>query len=267
MSKSLSLVAAGASASLIQFGTSLVAKATNNAVTASVASVVSANSVVVGSETPAGVHTTVTLGSKATSELYSGTKGLVVRAVLPGGSDDLPLRDAVDVLPSAGIASDAENTKASESYKKSAKVAAQLAKASGATKVTLVLKQQTKFAVLNKLFTDAATEVFGAQGVSVDIQPTANVANQLIMFPETAGVFFTNDNTATDNVELAFASVLGTSRTFYTDSSSISGGHSQKTVAIAVADTLRAIGFASEAAKIDSAIAKAKTSADILSGI
>jgi hypothetical protein len=60
---------------------------------------------------------------------------------------------------------------------------------------------------------------------------------------------------------------LGSSRTFFTDSGSVSGGHSQKTVAVAVADTLRAIGFASEAAKIDGAIAKAKTSADILNGL
>jgi hypothetical protein len=267
MSKTVSIVAAGASASLVQFGSSLIAKATNNAVAGAVAAAIGTNSVVFGSETPAGVHTTVTQGTKATNELYAGTKAVVVRAVLPGGSDDLPLREALDVLPNANIGSDAEIAKASESYKKSAKVAAQLAKASGATKVTLVLKQATKYATLNKVFTDAATEVFNASGVLVDVQPTPVVTNQLIMFPESAGVFFTNDNVATDNVELAFASLLGSSRTFFTDSGSVSGGHSQKTVAVAVADTLRAIGFASEAAKIDGAIAKAKTSADILNGL
>ena len=267
MSKSVSIVAAGASASLVQFGSSIVSKATNNAVTASVASALSANAVVIGSDAPLGVHTSVTQGSKATSELYAGVKTVVVRAILPGANEDLPLRDAVDVLPGAGIGADAEHAKASESYKKSAKVAAQFAKASGATRVTLMLKQQTKFANLNKLFQDAATEVFGAQAISVEVQPTAAVANQLVMFPETVGIVFTNDNGATDNVEQAFASIAGTSRTYFTDSGSANAGHSQKTVAVAVADTLRAIGFANEAAKIDAAIAKAKSSADILSAL
>ena len=254
MSKSVSIVAAGASASLVQFGSSIVSKATNNAVTASVASALSANAVVIGSDAPLGVHTSVTQGSKATSELYAGVKTVVVRAILPGANEDLPLRDAVDVLPGAGIGADAEHAKASESYKKSAKV-------------TLMLKQQTKFANLNKLFQDAATEVFGAQAISVEVQPTAAVANQLVMFPETVGIVFTNDNGATDNVEQAFASIAGTSRTYFTDSGSANAGHSQKTVAVAVADTLRAIGFANEAAKIDAAIAKAKSSADILSAL
>jgi hypothetical protein len=267
MSKTVSIVAAGASASLLQFGASLISKATNNAVQSQTAAAVSANAVVVGSETPAGVHTTVTQAAKATNELYAGTKGVVVRAVLPGGAEDLPLRDAVDILPGAGIAADAEFAKAADSYKKSAKVAAQLAKAAGSSKVTLVLKQATKYANLNKIFTEAAQEVFSGSGIAFDVQNTAAVTNQLTLFPETAGVFFTNDNVATDNVELAFASLTGTSRTFYTDSASVVGGHSQKTVAVAVADTLRAIGFAGEAAKIDGAISKAKTSADILSGL
>jgi hypothetical protein len=267
MSKIVSIVAAGAPASLLQFGTALIAKATNSAVSGAVSATVSANAVVVGSETPAGVHTTVTQGAKATNELYAGVKATVVRAVLPGSQDDLPLRDAVDVLPSAGIASDAENAKAAESYKKSARIALQLAKSSGASKVTVVIKQASKFTNLNKVFTDAATEVLGTGGVLIDVQATPAAAQQLIMFPESAGVILTNDGTATDNLELAFAAVLGTSRTFYTDAVQVSGGHSQKTVAIAVADSLRGLGFAAEAAKIDGAIAKAKTSAEILSGL
>jgi hypothetical protein len=263
MSKSIAVVAVGA-ASLQQLAASLIGKATKGAANAVSASTAASNAVVVGA-TPRGAHTAVTCTSPSNGP-YAGVKTTFVRAILPRGADDvLQLRDAVDVLPSAGANADAEAQAAKESYVKSAKIVAELVKNTRASKVTLVLKQQTKFAENNRIFTEAAKEVLDAQGIHSEIVSTATAANTLVLFPETLGVVFTNDTPSTENVELAFAGLLGgAARRFYTeDGGNAFGGHSSKSVAHAVAQSLRCNGFTAEAKALEDAAAQSKSGKDL----
>lgn len=265
MSKTVSVVAAGAAASLQQFAASVISKVGATAATASSADAV--NAVIVGSEAPRGVHTSVTKG--ATDTIYAGVKTTIVRAILPRGADDsLQLRDAVDILPSSGINADSEFDAAVASYKKSAAIAVEAAKAQKASKISIVLKQQTKFAENNRVFQQAAKEVVEAAGIHCEVLTTAAATNALLLFPETLSVVLTNDTPAADNIEQAFAGVTGSSRVFYTDKNTqVPAGHSTKTVATAVAETLKGLGLATEAKKIESAVAKAKSSKDILASL
>lgn len=268
MSKSISIVAAGAAASLQQFASTLVAKAAGTAVAVASASTAdAANAVVIGSEVPRGVHTSVVSGAK--DGLYSGIKTVVVRAVLPRAAEDsLQVADAVDALPAAGINAEAEFETALASYKKSAAVAVEAAKAQKVSKISLVLKQQTKFTQNNRLFQQAAKEVVEAAGLHYEVLSTAAATNALIVFPETLSVVFTNDTPAADNIELAFAGVSGSTRTLYTEKGAkVIAGHSSQTVAAAVAETLKGLGLVNEAKKIEAAVAKAKSGKDIINSL
>lgn len=265
MSKSVSILAAGATASLQQFATSLVSKATGTA--AAAAASVDAANIVIGSDAPRGVHTSVVGG--ATDALYSGVKTTLVRAILPRGADDsLQLREAVDALPGAGINAESELEAAKASYRKSADIAVQVAKAQNSAKIVLALKQQTKFANSNRLFQEAAKEAAEAAGISVEVLSTAAATNTLVLFPETVPVVFTNDTVAADNIELAFAGITGSSRSYYTDKGLIvAAANGNKSVAAAVAQSLKGLGLAAEAKKIEVAAAKAKSSKDILASL
>lgn len=256
MSKQLTVVAAGASAGLQAFAASLLSKVAVKPVNADA---IAANAVVIGAESPAGAHTCVTSGAGA-SGIYAGIKTTIVRAVLPkGDANTLPLRDAVDVLPSAGIDAAAEVAAARAAFAESAKVAVQVAKAAGEKKVTLVVKQQSKYAQLNDIFASVAKEVIeeGA-GLATETLGTAQATNALVMFPETLGVVFTADTPAAESIEQAFAGVAGSLvRTFHAGNGvAASAGHSTTTVAKAVATSLKGLGLTAEAAKIEAALAK-----------
>lgn len=268
MSKTVSIVAAGAAASLQQFASAVVAKATGNAVSAVVgADVDAANAVVIGADTPRGVHTSVVTG--ASDALYAGVKATIVRAILPRSADDsLPLRDAVDVLPASGINSDAELDAAQASYRKSAAIAVETAKANKASKLTVALKQQSKYVINNRVFQQAAKEAAEAAGLGMEVVTTAAATNALLMFPESVGVVFTNDNPTAENLELAFAGVASAQRTLYTEKGGkVSASHGGKAVASAVAQTLKGLGLANEAKKIEAAVAKAKSGAEVLANL
>lgn len=265
MSKSVSILAAGATASLQQFASTLISKTTGSAAVAAASADVA--NIAIGSDAPRGVHTSVV--ANPTDALYSKVNATLVRAVLPRGAEDsLQLRDAIDVLPGAGINADAEIESAKASFRKSAAIAVQFAKAQKAGKLVLAIKQQTKFSNSNALFQEAAKEVAEAAGLSVEVVSTAVATNTLVLFPETVQVVFTNDNATTDNLELAFAGVTGGSRTLYTEGGAkIAAAHGNKGVAVAVAETLKGLGLVNEAKKIESAVAKAKSSKDILAAL
>ncbi|ESL08488.1 hypothetical protein TRSC58_03809 [Trypanosoma rangeli SC58] len=268
MSKRLSVVSAGASAALLQAATAIVNKATAGKFSATTASVAEKHAVVVGPETPAGVHTSVTVVPVSPDPAYAGVKTVLVRAVLPRSSPGkVQLRDALDVFTTAGISVDAEVQVATESFKKSAEVAVTNAKAIGVNRVTLVMKQATKYNNLNDLFRKVATETIEAAGMAAEVQGTAVAANRLLMYPESLGVVLLNDVSSAEKIELAFAGVVGgASRTYHTVSGDkVSAGHSFKSVALAVAQELQALGMGSEAQKLEAAAAKNPRA--ILSGL
>lgn len=215
----------------------------------------------VGAESPAGAHTAVTeLGSANGGALYKGVKAAFVRSVLPRTAEaPVALRDALDVYPASGINCDAEIAAAKASMKKTADVAVALAKSKGFSKVTVLSKNQSKYANLNALWTDVVQESAAASGVTVEVALSAPAANNLIMFPENAGVVVAADTTTAENVEAAFAGILGgVERKFYLDNgATVLGGNSVASVANAVASALSAQGLTAEAKKIQDAIAKA----------
>lgn len=262
MSKTLTVVAAGAPASLVSFATTLVGKATKNSVAVKQAAAAASGAVVVGAEAPAGVHTSVVSATGA--GIYEGVKATVVRAVLPKkGDDELPLRDAIDVM--GGSLTEADLATATASFKRSAKAAVDAAKEGGHKKVTIMVKQQSAFANLNKIFVDAAKSTVEAAGLAVEVAPTSVVTNRLIMFPESAGVVLTNDTPSTANVEKAFAGVVGGApASLLTEDGAAFGGHSTNSVATAVASALKGLGFTAEAAIITKAVAASKSEQEIL---
>ncbi|RNF25669.1 uncharacterized protein Tco025E_02051 [Trypanosoma conorhini] len=268
MSKQLSVVSAGASAALLQAATAIVNKATAGKLSATAASVAEKHAVVVGPETPAGVHTSVTTAPASPDPAYAGVKTVLVRAVLPRSSPEkVQLRDALDVFPSAGISMDAEVQAATDSFKKSAEVAVANARRIGVNRVTLVLKQATKYNNVNDLFRKVSTEAIEAAGMTTEVQNTSVVTNQLLVHPESLGVVLLNDVSLTEKIELAYAGAMGgASRTYHTVSGNkVSAGHSFKSVALAVAQELRELGMGSEAEKLE--LAAAKNPRAVLSGL
>lgn len=266
MSKQLTVVAAGASAGLQAFASSLLGKV---AVKAVPSEVVTANAVVIGSESPAGAHTCVTSGTAAAGP-YAGITTVLVRAVLPkGDAHNLPLRDAVDILPSTGIDATAEIQAARASFAQSAKVAAEIAAKAGEKKVTLVVKQQSKYAQLNDIFAQVAKEVIeDGAGIATEIVGSAQATNTLVMFPEGLGVVFTADTPAAESIEQAFAGIAGgLVRTYHAGSGVAAAGHSTKTVAKACAASLKALGLTAEAGKIEAAAAAKESGNDILAAL
>merc|ERR1712146_576120 len=145
---------------------------------------------------------------------------------------------------------------------KSATEAASLAKSNG-TKVTVLVKQATKHAVLNKLFEEAITDACSAAGVAVEFVGSAQVSNALVMAPETLGVVAAADTQTAENTELMYSGLVGgVSRTFISADARVAGGHSENSVAYACADALRNMGLTAEAKKIEAAVAKAKGNDD-----
>lgn len=262
MSKTISLIGGGASAALMQAAASIVAKATGGAVkTAPAAKASAAAAVVVGQAAPQGVYACVARPPAAPEAAYAGVKTTVVRAVLPrAAADKVQLRDALDVYTASGIDSAAENEAAAAAFTKAATLAARLAKEElKSNRVTLLIKPATKFERLNDAFVKAATKAIEAEGCTVDVSHTGRATNELLMFPEKYGVILTNDDPICENVQYAWGSAVGggVPLTYHTEAGGkISGGHSYKTVALALAQELRGMGMAAEAAKIEAAAQK-----------
>ncbi|EPY22176.1 hypothetical protein STCU_02696 [Strigomonas culicis] len=78
------------------------------------------------------------------------------------------------------------------------------------------------------------------------------------MFPERVGVVLANDDPVSENLSRAFAGITGGAHsTYYTASGSkLSGGHSHKSIALALAAELRGMGLTAEASKLEAAAAK-----------
>ena len=254
--RSLALVSTCSCAGLQAFASSVAAKV-GASLDATAAQSTGAN-VSIGPKAPAGVHTAVTKQSGAGSGAYQGIKVAVVRAVLPIGDGPVAVRDAVDILPSAGMNCQTEIATAKASFAKTAAEAVTLAKSSG-SKITVAVKQQSKYTNLNELFQDAITDAAANAGVPVDFVSTAVVSNNLVMFPETLGVIATADTPTADNIEGMFSGLMGGAvRTYIGDNGNVSAGNSNFSVARAVAGALAASGATAEASKIEAAVAKAK---------
>jgi len=241
-------VVAGSSASLQSFASSVLAKATKNAVALGGAS--ESVSVALGaSAIPKDAHTCVINTSNFT----------FVRSVLPRGSEDqLQLRDALDVFPSSGINNAQEVAAAKAELNQTAKVAVAAAKSNG-NKLTLLVKQVSKFENVNALFQQCIEEAAQSAGVAVEIVDSATATNNLIMFPEKVGVIATADTASADNIELALSGLYSTSRVFHRagGAKTIPAGHSPATAAVAVAEALKELGLTSEANKVAEAAKKA----------
>ncbi|CBH17587.1 hypothetical protein, conserved [Trypanosoma brucei gambiense DAL972] len=260
MPKQLTFISAGATAAVLQSASAIVSKVAGGRVQTKTAKEAGRHAVVVGPETPIGVHTAVTEVPKSAQDpLFSGVSTVVVRAVLPRAApDSVQLRDALDVYASAGIDTKEEVRSATEAFKKSAEVAVGKAKAKGVKRIVLVVKQASKHNCINELFKKISTETIESAGLTTEVVGTAVVANQLIVNPESLGVVLLNDVAATEQIELAFAGVVGgVSRVYHTvEGGKISAGHSFKSVALAVAQELRELGLSSEADKVEAAASK-----------
>lgn len=264
MSRRIAMLTAGTPlAGLTAFAAASVSKVTASAVQlVAGAAEPRTTAVAIGPDAPAGTHTAVTQLSGDGAAPYKNLKQLAfVRSVLPRNAEDaLALRDAIDVLPGAGISNDAEIAHAKASMAHTAAVAVALAKQKGASKITILTKQATKYTHLNALWNDTIQAAAGA-GVSVEVVGSATVANQLVMFPETLGVVVAADTPTAENVEGMLAGVLGgVERTYHlSDGSTAVGGNSVSSVGNAVAAALRAQGLTAEANKLTAALAKAPT--------
>jgi hypothetical protein len=257
MSRNISLVG-GSNNKLKSFATALLGKATNNQVSFSTGS---GNNGVAIAEAPADAHTAITRPSEQKPSLYKDVNTVFVRAVLPSATDKLPLRDVVDVYAASGVACDDETNEVKKHFAKTAATAVSLAKQNG-NKLTVLVKEVSKHDRINTLFQEAINDV--SSGVTVDFVGSAQVANTLIMHPETLGVVATADTPTAENVELLFSGLMGgVSRTYVTNNDSrVFAGDSAHSVASACAEALRAQGLTAEAKKIEGALAKAKGNDD-----
>lgn len=248
MSRSIGVVA-GAATSLQALASGILGKATGNTVSLAAG----ASDVALGlggaSAAPKDAHTSVLKAAPAKG-VYAGVNVTFVRSVLPTADGAaLPLREAVDAFAAAGINASAEIAAAKAAASRTAKVAVEAAKANGG-KLTVVVKQQSKFEQVNKVFAEAVAEAAEGKGVAVEYVDSATATNQLIMFPENYKVVATADTAAADNLELALSGLYGASRTYQRASgSSVAAGHSAATIAAAVSSALANIGLTAEAKK------------------
>ncbi|CAD2222762.1 hypothetical protein AGDE_05172 [Angomonas deanei] len=259
MSKAISIIAAGASPALLQAASTILTKVTGGAVKGTTVAQADKNAVVVGPEAPQGVIAAIVAPASSVDPAYKDVKTVVVRAVLPRReADAVQLRDALDVFPASGIDASAEVEKATAAFTKAAEVAAAQAKALQQARVTLVTKQVSKYKNLNELFVQSATKALEAAGLQVEVVNTAKVSNELLLFPERLGVVLVNDDPVCENIAHAYAGVLGGAPSTYVTASGskISGGHSYKSVALALATELKQLGLTQEAGKLEAAAAK-----------
>jgi hypothetical protein len=257
MSRNIVLAATGCS-KMQSFASAILGKATGNAVALAPGVAAGSAAAIAICEAPTFTHSVVTVASENKPALYKDSNVAFVRAVLPAAADQLPLRDLVDVYPASGIPCDAEIAQVKESFAKTARVAVDLAKKHG-NKMTVLVKQATKHARVNELFEEAINEASAGSGVAVEFVGSAQVANTLVMFPETLGVVAAADTASAENVERMYAGLVGgVSRTFVGDGVSVSAGDSPNSVAYACAAALRNLGMGNEAKKIEAAIVKAK---------
>lgn len=261
MSNTIAIVAAGAPAALVQSAAAIITKACGAAVKTAPAASLSGvtRCVVVGTDAPRGAVACVAEPPREPSAAYAGVKTVVVRAILPrGAAGAMQVRDVVDVYPASGINCGAEVAQATAGYAKAAQVAVNKAKELKVTRVTVVTKPATKYHHLNQLFRDAATKAVEAAGLSVEFVSTAHAANSLTVFPETMGVVLVNDDPVCERVQYAYAGVVGGAyTTYYTEEGkAVHGGHSYKSVALALAEELKALGMKTEASKIEAAARK-----------
>ncbi len=156
--------------------------------------------------------TTCVIKAAPTKGVYAGINVTFVRSVLPEG-ESLPVREAIDAFAAAGINNATEIAAAKAAASKTAAVAVDAAKANGG-RLTVVVKQQTKFAQVNKVFAEAVSQAAEGKGVTIDYVDSASATNGLIMFPEQYKVVATADTATADNLEGALAGIYGAQRSY-----------------------------------------------------
>lgn len=216
----------------------------------------SSNTVVIGNPSPQGVHTAVVDPAfiPRIHPAYTSIKTTVVRSILPRRPlQAIQLRDLLDIYPSSGIDITAEREEASTAFGNAANIAVEKARRVGASSITVVIKPATKYLRLNDLFTKTVSEVIQNEGITFDVIHTSRAANELLLFPEKFDVVLTNDDPICENVQMAFAGILGGCPvSFYTmDGHEVHGGNSLKSVALAAAKTLKAQGMVNEAEQLE----------------
>lgn len=270
MSKTISIVTNGSAitANLVSFATSLVGKATKNAVGAKAVANATSNAVVIGAEVvPTGVVAAVTNVKGAGA--YAGVNATLVRSILPRKEGEaLPLNIALDVLNGADLSK--ETAAAEAAIKQSAKLVVDAAKAKNLKKIVLMVKQQSAFDNINTIFTEVSKSVIEGAGITVEVLPTSAVTNNLIMFPEDTPLVFTNDVPQCELVEKVFAGVVGSgapTEMITVEGKKVYAGSSTTSVAAAIASALAEIGFAAEASAVAKAAVAGKTEAEILAAL
>lgn len=141
--------------------------------------------------------------------IYAGVNLTFVRSTLPTAADaSLPLREAIDAFASSGINNAAEVEQAKAASSKTAQIAVDAAKANGG-KLTVVVKQQSKFAQVNSVFANAVKSAAEGKGVALEFVDSATATNNLIMFPEQYKVVTTADTASAENLERAISGLYG----------------------------------------------------------
>lgn len=253
MSKTVALV--GAAPALHQFATALLQKASKNTVTVAASA---ATTIVLGSQAglPAATHTLLVKNNS--KGLYNNAGTVLLRAALPPppSGSEVALRDAVDVFPSAGVASEAEQELVAARYALTAKAAVQAAKDANVSTIVVAQKQQSKFQNNNELFVKAVRAAAEEAKLGVEIQSTAAVFNQIVLFPEHGRVVATSDTQTAEVLAEALGGLYETAQQgVTTDGSVVLAGHSFGTVGAACAEALRRLGLATEAKAIETAVA------------
>ncbi|CCW68363.1 unnamed protein product [Phytomonas sp. Hart1] len=259
MSNSIFLLRSGAPAGLMEAAAMLITQATGGAITPVFVKVAERNAVVVGVDPPSGAYASVVRPPDNPNPTYAGVQTVVVRSILPREPPQhLQLRDILDVYLGSGIDGASEAKRAGSTFTKAAKLAVEFAKEQTASRLTLVIKTATKYENLNNVFVRCATEVAESAGLTTEVLHTAKAANELVIFPEKYGVVLVNDNPICENVQRAFAGVVGGApEIFYLDGGDcISGGASYRSIALAVAQELVSLGMPQEAEKVRAAAAK-----------
>lgn len=248
----LQLITQGASRALLK---SVEKMFSTLSISASCTSLPASNTVVVGNPSPQGVIAAVVEPPclQHINPAYSSIKTTVIRSILPRRPlHGIQLRDLLDIYPASGIEITEEKEEATKAFTKAAKIAVEKAKSIGTSNITVVVKPATKFQHLNDLFTKTVGEVIQNEGLTFEVIHTSQAANELVLFSEKFDVVLTNDDPVCENVQMAFAGVLGvTPVSFYTvDGNEIHGGLSLKSVAMAAAKTLRAQEMTDEANRL-----------------
>ena len=243
----MSKIALVTSAKLKDFASQVVSKGSKNAAAATVSAL-----------PPQGTYAAKTVAKATGDSPYAGVKATFIRAVLPKDPAGLDTRDKIDVYADSGIDATAEMAIATSAFKNTVALAVAEAKAAHVKKITVLVKATSKYTVLNATFQSVLEEATNGSGVEVEVLPSFQAFNKIVMFPEQHPVIVSADTPSAELVGDAFAGLFGCTHTEYVGGASAVGGSSYSTVATAAAAALAAAGMSKEAAAVTAAVSKAK---------